>query len=98
MSTTQDAINAQFEALGFTLSHTGGGCQGWELPLAHGLYLCVTDGQAALPDGRASEGVAVWVGLMSEEHGEPIAERSHATLAGGLDDLRMALVKIAPIS
>ena len=59
---------AEFEKYGFNVEDTGGGCQWLRKPIGNGLSLCITDGEAGLPDLTAQ------LFLMSDSHGDPVAQ------------------------
>jgi len=59
---------AEFEKYGFNVEDTGGGCQWLRKPIGNGLSLCITDGEAGLPDLTAQ------LFLMSDSNGDPVAQ------------------------
>jgi hypothetical protein len=76
---------AQFEDLGFIVENTGGGCQWLRRPLGNGLSLCITDGEAGLPDMTAQ------LYLMSDRHSDPVMISELMTLSQMLDKLAQDL-------
>lgn len=77
------AVRAQFEALGFSLEHTGGNCTAF--------IRCYADGSShyATSEVQAPEAFAEVCdfGLYDAE-GEPIGDQSHSTVEALLHDLR----------
>ena len=76
-----------FEAAGFEVVQTGGGCEAWE-KLASGLRILITDESgSALP----TEGDIITVGFYSDLPGfevEPMFEREYTTPAVALAAVR----------
>lgn len=60
-------IVPQFEALGFNVEDTGGGCQWLRLQLTENVSLVITDGEASLPDLTAQ------LFVICGEHSDPLA-------------------------
>lgn len=58
-------------ALGLVRASTGGGCEGAESETVAGLRVFATDGEAGFPVDEAG---GLWVGVLSEEHDEPLWE------------------------
>ena len=80
-------VAERFGALGFAYRETGGGCNCWELPLARGLSLTVTD------DGIAPQSIedAAALFTMTEEHSEELSVREFANTGELLDMLEASL-------
>lgn len=69
-------LSAALRAKGFTLTHEGGGCYVWTLPLGNGLRAVVCDAQG---DGIPSDACPVSFMVLSDAHGDPIADTVHPT-------------------
>lgn len=58
-----------FEAYGFKVEGTGGGCEWLRKPLGDGLAICITDTEAGLPEPDC----VAQLFLMSDKMSEPLA-------------------------
>ena len=79
--TNQRANAAEFEKYGFNVEDTGGGCQWLRKPIGNGLSLCITDGEAGLPDLTAQ------LFLMSDSNSDPVAQTELMTTYQMLDHI-----------
>jgi hypothetical protein len=70
-------MNTKLQAMGFSEEETGGGCAWLRKPIGNGLALCITDGEAGLPE-TDKDSCSLY--LMSDEHGEPLMERHFSSV------------------
>lgn len=80
-------LSSHLAALGFTLTHEGGGLHVWTLPLARGLRLVLCDAQG---DGEPSPDSPASLGLYCAEHGEALTQTEYPSGAEAVRTLELA--------